>query len=50
MLSIIKIQEMRENMAELENQYRIRRLQEFRQAAALEMLNLRSILTENPNN
>ena len=32
--------EMREKMAELETQYRVRRLQEFRQAAAQEMLNL----------
>ena len=44
--------EMREKIAELDTQYRVRRLQEIRQAAVMEMLNLRSmaIIEERPNN
>ena len=47
---IIELAEMREMMAELDNQYRIRRLQEMRQTAVLEMLNLRNMLAEKPSN
>ena len=42
--------EMKEKMAELDTQYRVRRLQEIRQAAVLEMLNLRSISAEKLSN
>ena len=49
-MNITKLHEMRENMAELSNQYSIRRLNELREVAILEMLNLRTILVEKPNN
>ena len=50
MLNLQKLQEMKETMSEISNQYSIRRLNELRQVAILEMLNLRTILVEKPNN
>jgi len=51
-MDMIRLMEMREKIAELDTQYRVRRLQEIREAAVMEMLNLRSvaILTEKQNN
>ena len=50
MITLQKIAEIKETMAEISNQYSIRRLNELREVAILEMLNLRTILVEKPNN
>ncbi len=44
-----KIQEMKEEIAELENQYKIRRLQEMREAAFQNLMDMRNVLAMRQN-